>query len=240
MRKVLSILFLLVAFTLMFSVVSFAADGDLVKEWTGAELKGCPGNAIKNDDNTRGFYHDEVIDGDHPVWGCEVEQLDGNGKLYTMVIKLKVVADDGTDDDTVVFYFDPKMRTYQGGAKVDGPADQPKPVTAKEIHDAKEDSDGIKTFYYTFGPDQYGNNEKIAVECRIQYKGSTKGTDNYFSFDLVSIALYEGEVTDLGSGGSGGTGGDETKVPETSDPSLAIATLMAAAAAFGALKLKRK
>lgn len=189
------IIFVIVISLLLFSSVVVFANGTLIKEWKGQDLLDRNGDAGK-EGNVRTMRYG-VNTSFHPIWGAETDPIGTDNQPFTIVIEAKIAEDDGsTPDDAVVFRIDPKVRVVnESGDIIDEPIDQPYPITAEQMREAKKDGEGFSKFYYLMQPAVYGNADIVKIENRINYEGNTgAGNLNRIGIDIRSIAIYQGDA----------------------------------------------
>lgn len=199
MKKLLTVALSLVMLISMMSMSTvFAADGDVILDFSGQALLDANKQKEGSFDNEVGTIKFIVDDPNmtnangHVVWGIETSQLETEGKYYTFEAKIKITEDDGsTDDYQTVLTLTPKIRVIDEDGNVQTPSDMGTEYTAGDLREAQKDDQGLITLYHLIEPDHYNDDDIITIENRIHFDQSG---ENFISFDLYQITLYEGDV----------------------------------------------
>ena len=247
----------------IFAANPSASEMTLIQEWVGDALTGLNGNGVngkdQNTDNVDGIRvmtaGKEGATNEQTIWGAQVNDLEGNGKVYLVeyVVKVEDSALEGVSDDTAIFGMDPSLRPTDDWAEVYGVID----ITVADWKAADKDSEGWAKFYMVINEDFYDREVErtgFAIENRLAFR-------NNVTMSIKGLAFYSytgsetQETINVGTGttipsdpddGNSDNNEDPDKDPDkdtptqTGDVSAVLAVLTAGAAVFGGLKLRRK
>ena len=216
-----ALLALCLALVLVFLPVFAEETGsELLWRASGAELnaKGTGGAGFEEKD---GYGYRTLLagvnTGVHPIFGLKTDTVETRGDSFVLVLKAKILSDDGTtEDETNVFGLDKYIKD-ESGKTLAGENEYCVRFTAGEVRNAEKDADGWSLFFCTVQPEQYGEGTNVYFDCEIYFNGA-KNSGCAIDIAVTELSLYR--LTETPGTTEPGTTEPEVSEPEDTEPEV--------------------